>query len=359
MNKTKENLSKYLLGINNLSFKGSFVLALLFMAGLLLKYSLKYMEISEFWVDVISILSNAFITASILDFLLSISNERQTIKEFSKGVYDYIDMLWANDYFPSRLSQPLSILISENVAGDSGTSNEKLQERFHGYINSLTKYAGICTEQLVYIHDFDRKVTIFNSKKTGYIEVHTVTDITYVNLRDTSYYAEHTPQFRKSDGSGKSYRIVQVKVNGKDKTKEAQDQLKGAELKPVYEDSVFESGKKYVEEIPAHQTKRIWSKTIYEIPVGMLFQSKVFVLPCMNFELTAEVDPKCIEHFPGKNPIFRWTLFETEATRPEDAFKEQKSHIEGNNGMLYLSGTFMKPGSGYALTLCFIYDRQS
>ena len=185
-----------------------------------------------------------------IDFLLSISNERQTIKEFSKGVYDYIDMLWANDYFPSCLSQPLNILNSENVAGDSGTSNEKLQERFHGYINSLTKYAGIYTEQLAYIHDFDRKVTIFNSNKTGYIEVHTVTDITYVNLRDTSYYAEHTSQFRKSDGSGKSYRIVQVKANGKDKTKEAQDQLKGAKLKPVYEDSVFESGKNVLMRYP-------------------------------------------------------------------------------------------------------------
>ena len=79
----------------------------------------------------------------------------------------------------------------------------------------------------------------------------------------------------------------------------------------------------------------------------------------MNFKLTAKLDPECIEHLPGKNPAFRWTLFETEATRPEDAFKEQKSPIEGDDGVLLLPGTFMKPGSGYALTLGFIYDRQS
>lgn len=110
-----------------------------------------------------------------------------------------------------------------------------------------------------------------------------------MNLSRNPYKAAHNPQFLKTDGSGPSYQIIQMEVNGADQTKKAQESLRQMALKPIFESSVYEHGKGYDVEVPAHQAIRIHLKTVHKMPLSMLFQSKVFDIPCMNFSLTANL----------------------------------------------------------------------
>ena len=91
----------------DLNFNAPFVLMLMFLFGVLLKFATGHLPIPEFWCDIISVLGDGVITTTVLGFFVSISTERDTIKNFSEEICSHIDVLWKNDYFPVRLAKPV------------------------------------------------------------------------------------------------------------------------------------------------------------------------------------------------------------------------------------------------------------
>ena len=343
----------------DLNFNAPFVLMLMFLFGVLLKFATGHLPIPEFWCDIISVLGDGVITTTVLGFFVSISTERDTIKNFSEEICSHIDVLWKNDYFPVRLAKPIGILNTEDIAGNSGIPAKELRDSFQNYIKDIAQYADDLAEQLVYIHNFTRQVSLHIGGANDFVEVYTITDAIYVNLSRNPYKAAHNPQFLKTDGSGPSYQIIQMEVNGADQTKKAQESLRQMALKPIFESSVYEHGKGYDVEVPAHQAIRIHLKTVHKMPLSMFFQSKVFDIPCMNFSLTANLHTAKTDGDAIKNLTFRYQLFETKAPSSKETIKTQKAFTEGCDGPLHLSGKYMKPGSGYAITLGFSYDANS
>ena len=115
MSRNRKDSSISPLRMRNLNFNAPFVLMLMFLLGVLLKYASGHLPIPEFWRDIVSILGDGVITTTVLGFFVSISTERDTIKNFSEELCSHIDALWRNDYFPARLAEPVRILDTEDI----------------------------------------------------------------------------------------------------------------------------------------------------------------------------------------------------------------------------------------------------
>lgn len=285
----------------------------------------------------------------------SFSNQ---LSSTEKNIKDAIDKVYEKQYFDRLLAASNSILNSEDISGNTGIKKDEFQGKLHQYSSILANYSYYCTDPLVYIHEYNRKVVLSKGSAPSLVKVKTITDIVYVNLTDKTYTETFNPQFLIADGGGKTYKIIKFSEDGKDLSKKIDNILAKQKLKPESEGSLYESGKKVAVDIPDHCAKRVHIESTYEVQESAFYQAKVFVLPCMKFLLTAEFDDdfnkKRRRGKKSKNYVFRWTFYETKNSAPDERHKKPGEITERENNILRLPGEYMKPGNGYDLTLAII-----
>lgn len=337
--------------LNRLRFKGSFVLVLLFLVGAFLRFLTSQVNFPAILSDLLVVLSDAFVTAAVLDILLSFSNQEELICGIADGLRTYIGNLFGNKFFAGQLSGAAACLESLRISEDSDLTKEQLQETLRDYSTVLAKYAFKCTDPLVYFDAYKRTVTLSKGSEAGLVKVFTHTDMTYVNLSDQDYEDTYNPQFLRFDGSGPSYHIVSLSVNGREISDKEKSAINNAALQPESHDSFYESGKKYTATIPKGQITRIIMEAQHEMPISAFYQARTLDIPCRKFDLRANLDNSL---FPAGNEssyIFRWTFFENKVNDQSTGHKTPESVTEVRNETVHLCGEYMKPGNGYALTL--------
>lgn len=352
-------------GNNKLWFEARSVLIVVFVLCVVIKFFIAYSPTPYSVRNIIDVLCDTFIAATSVNIWLSFTTQSKMIGSFSnqlssteKNIKDAIDKVYEKQYFDRLLAASNSILSSKDISGNTGIKKDEFQGKLHQYSSILANYSYYCTDPLVYIHEYNRKVVLSKGSAPSLVEVKTITDIVYVNLTDKTYTETFNPQFLIADGGGKTYKIIKFLEDGKDLSKKIDNILAKQKLKPESEGSLYESGKKVAVDIPDHCAKRVHIESTYEVQESAFYQAKVFVLPCMKFLLTAEFDDdfnkKRRRGKKSKNYVFRWTFYETKNSAPDERHKKPGEITERENNILRLPGEYMKPGNGYDLTLAII-----
>lgn len=351
-------------GNNKLWFEARSVLIVVLVLCVVIKFIIVYSSIPYFVYNIIDVLCDTFIAATSVNIWLSFTTQSKMIDNFSNqlsstenNIKDAIDKVYEKQYFDRLLASSNNILSDKDISGNTGIKKDEFQGKLHQYSSILANYSFYCTDPLVYIHEYNRKVVLSKGNAPSLVEVKTITDIVYVNLTDKTYTETFNPQFLIADGGGKTYKIIKFAEDGKDLSKKIDSILAKQKLQPESEGSLYESGKKVTVDIPNHCAKRIHIESTYEVQESAFYQAKVFVLPCLQFSLTAEFSKnfrKEREESNGKEYVFRWTFYETKNNAPEESFKKPGEITERENCLLRLTGEYMKPGNGYDLTLAII-----
>lgn len=305
------------------------------------------MVASKIGKKVTEIIGGALISVGILDFLISISDERKLLEKVQTNICNNTD-------FSSLKPEHLRI-INENLTKsiiDDVYSSIDNNDKPNGLSEQLSNRYWDNIDSRVYLKRFSRRVRV-NLVDEG-VAITTTTDIIYVNAEDIVGKKHYISPLFTTSGEADSFDVYKLKHNDSDLKEDYDKWANNKETKiekAKMNNTMYQRTPSFYIDISKKGKHAIHYVTGYTACYTAFFQTASLYYDCETYDLSVGLTDNRTNK--DNSYMLRWDIFTSPFMQDQMTFSTCPCIYAGNEYVSLTNGVnkWMPKGSGYVLTL--------